>query len=57
MDTEPSWISLTAGTLLCAFSGLLLLVLIANWARTHNNAEIQSDTVSAEMPIVLRLLH
>lgn len=56
MDTEPSWISLTAGTLLCAFSGLLLLVLTANWAQTHNSAEIQSGSVSAEMPMVLRLL-
>lgn len=56
MNTEPSWISLTAGTLLCAFSGLLLLVLTANWAQTHNSADIQSGSVSAEMPMVLRLL-
>jgi hypothetical protein len=56
MDSEPSWISFTAGTVLCALSALLLLALIAQWAQDHNSPEIQSRAVSAEMPIALRLL-
>jgi len=57
MDREAGWISLTAGTLLCAFTGLLLLVLIANWAQFNNSPDIESHSVNAEMPIALRLLH
>ena len=56
MDSEPSWISFTAGTVLCALSALLLLALIAQWAQDHNSPEIQSRAVGAEMPIALRLL-
>jgi hypothetical protein len=57
MDRENGWISLTAGTTLCALSGLLLLVLIANWAQYHESLGPQSRSASADMPIVLRLLH
>jgi hypothetical protein len=56
MDRELSRISLTVGTLLSALSGLLLLVLIANWVQSHSNPEIQSQTLSADMPLALRLL-
>ena len=56
MDSEPSWISFTAGTLLCVLSAFLLLVLIAQWAQYHNSPELQSRAVSADMPMALRLL-
>jgi|KBSMisStaDraftv2_1062788.scaffolds.fasta_scaffold6312046_1 hypothetical protein len=56
MDRESGWVSLTAGTLLCAFSGILLLVLIANWAQFRNSPDIEAHSVNAEMPIALRLL-
>jgi len=56
MDSESGWVSLTAGTLLCAFSGLLLLVVIGNWAEFHNSPDIESHSVNADMPIALRLL-
>ena len=55
MDSENGWISLTAGTTLCALSGLLLLVLIANWAQYPESLGSQSRSISAEMPITLRL--
>jgi len=56
MDSENGWISLTAGTTLCALSGLLLLVLIANWAQYHESLGTQARSVSADMPLTLRLL-
>ena len=56
MDREPSWITLTAGSTLCALAGVLLLVLIAQCARQHNMPELQSDFVRADMPFVLRLM-
>ena len=56
MDSEPNWISLTAGSVLCALSGLLMLVLIAQWAQYHDIPEIQSHALSADMPAALRLL-
>ena len=56
MDSEPSWISFTAGTLLCVLSAFLLLMLIEQWAQYHNSPELQSRAVSADMPMALRLL-
>ena len=56
MNGEPGWISLTAGAVLCAFSGLLLLVVIAQWAQFHDGPDIAARSVSAEMPVALRLL-
>jgi hypothetical protein len=56
MDSEPNWISFTAGTVLCALSGLLMLVLIAQGAQYHNTPEIQSQALSADIPAALRLL-
>ena len=56
MDSELNWISFTAGTVLCALSGLLMLVLIAQWAQYHDMPEIQSRALSADMPVTLRLL-
>ena len=56
MDSEPNWISFTAGTVLCALSGSLMLVLIAQGAQYHNTPEIQSQALSADIPAALRLL-
>lgn len=56
MNKEPKWTPLAAGTLLCALSALLLLVLIGERAQFRNSSESDSHLVSAGMPIILRLL-
>lgn len=47
MDNQRRRIYFAAGILLCALSGLLVVVLIANWARSHNNPAIKSQSSSA----------
>jgi hypothetical protein len=56
MDTKDNWISLTVGTLLCGLSGVLLLVLIADCAQSHNNPETQSHSINANVLVALRLV-
>ena len=56
MDKEPKWTPLAAGTLLCALSALLLLVLIGDRTQSRNSPEIDSRSVNADMPLILRLL-
>ena len=56
MDREPSWISLTAGSTLCALAAILLVVLTAQVARLHNMPELQSHYIGADMPLTLRLM-
>jgi hypothetical protein len=56
MDREPSWISLTAGSTLCALAAILLVVLTAQVAKLHNVPELQSHYIGADMPLSLRLM-
>jgi hypothetical protein len=56
MDGEPSWISVAAGSVLCALAAVLLLVLIVHWAQMHNGSEMESRYFSAGMPLALRLV-
>ena len=56
MDKEPKWTPLAAGTLLCALSALLLLVLIGERTQSRNSPGTETHSVRADMPLILRLL-
>jgi hypothetical protein len=51
MDKQRRRLYRAAALVLCALSGLLVLALIANWARTHNRLEIKSQQATTEKPI------
>jgi hypothetical protein len=43
-------IYIAVGALLCALFVMLLVALIANWALSHNNADVKAQPASAEAP-------
>jgi hypothetical protein len=56
MGSEPSWISLTAATALCAITGVLLTVLIAQTAGMRESPVFQFNHDQADTLMALHLI-